>query len=161
MVMLDAGCGTGLCGVCLAKYRGRLIGVDLAPRMIGESRARGVYDELVVGEIVQELRRRSETFDLIVAADVLVYVGDLTEFFSAAAGALHEGGLLVFSVETAENGDFVLLPTQRFAHSIAYLERMAGANQLAVRMKEEAALRRDRGVDVRGYLVLMEKTSET
>ena len=156
MVMLDAGCGTGLCGMCLAKYRGRLIGIDLAPRMIGESRLRGVYDELVVGEVVEELRRRPDSVDLIAAGDLLVYLGDLTAFFGAAATALREGGILLISVEAAEIGEFVLLPTQRFAHSMPYLERMASANQLAVRMKEEAVIRRDRGKDVRGYLVLME-----
>jgi predicted TPR repeat methyltransferase len=158
MAMLDVGCGTGLCGMFLAQYRGRLVGIDLVPRMIAEARARGVYDELVLAEAVDELRRRTATVDLIVAADVLVYLGDLTDFFAAAATALRVGGALLVSVEAAQTGEFVLLPTQRFAHSMDYLQRLAGANQLAIRMEEEAVIRTDHGKDILGYLVLMEKT---
>jgi len=161
MAIIDAGCGTGLCGPWLAKCRGnggRLIGIDLSRGMIQQARARGMYDELIVGEIVEELERRQEPADLIVAADVWVYFGDLTLAFAAIAQALRPGGVLMFSVESTESEDFILLPTQRFAHSMNYLHRLASVNEMAVRVTEDVVLRQEKGRDVQGYLVLMEKT---
>jgi predicted TPR repeat methyltransferase len=157
LTILDAGCGTGLCGLWLAQYRGRLIGVDLSRGMIAKSRERHVYDELIAGEIVADLQKRNAELDLIVAADVLVYMGDLTGLFTAAAASLRAGGMFLFSVEAATEGDFTLLPTQRFAHSMSYLNRLAGANGLTVRATDQAVIRLEKGADVPGYLVLAEK----
>jgi predicted TPR repeat methyltransferase len=155
--ILDAGCGTGLCGLWLARYRGWLIGVDLSRRMMAEAQDKQVYDQLVPGDVVEELKTRPDALDLIVAADVMVYFGELGQFFAAAANALRPGGVFLFSVETAVNGDYLLLPTQRFAHSIGYLDRLADSNGFALRVKEQATLRKEEGADVRGYLVLAER----
>jgi predicted TPR repeat methyltransferase len=155
MVMLDAGCGTGLCGAWMAQYRGKLIGVDLAPLMIAKARERKVYDELVAGDIVAELGKRAGELDLVVAADVLVYLGDLTNLFGAVAGALRPGGMFAFSVEAAADGEFRLLATQRFSHSMAYLRRLAFLNGLTVNVTREAVIRQEKGEDVKGYLMLL------
>lgn len=159
LVMLDAGCGTGLCGLWMNKYRGQLIGVDLSRRMISEAQDRKAYDELVPGEVVEELEKRPEALDLIVAADVLVYFGDLNRLFTAGAAALRPGGIFLLSVEAITEGDYRLLPTQRFAHSMNYLSRLAAANGLAVRATEAAVLRLEQGTDVKGFLLLAEKTA--
>jgi predicted TPR repeat methyltransferase len=159
LTMLDAGCGTGLCGQWMAGYRGRLIGVDLSGGMIAKAQARAVYDELIVGEVVEELKKRPEALDLIVAADLLVYIGDLSRLFGAAAGALRSGGVFLLSVEACADADFMLLPTQRFAHSLDYLRRLADANGLNVQAVQEAVIRLDKGKDVRGYLLMAEKNS--
>jgi len=103
------------------------------------------------------MEKRPTSLDLIVAADVLVYIGDVARLFAAVAKALREGGVFLFSAEASPDVDFLLLPTQRFAHSLVYLQRLAGANDLAVRMIEESVLRLEKGHDVRGYLMLMEK----
>jgi predicted TPR repeat methyltransferase len=155
--MLDAGCGTGLCGLWMARYRGRLLGVDVSRRMIAEAQDKKVYDELVPGDVVEELQRRPDSLDLIVAADVMVYFGVLDQFFTAAATALRPGGAFLFSVEAAVDADYLLLPTQRFAHSLDYLNRLADSNALALRTTEHATLRQEQGNDVRGYLVLAER----
>ena len=157
LTMFDAGCGTGLCGQWLAEYRGRLVGADLSPKMIEQARSRKVYDDLIVGDIVAELEKRPRGFDVIVAGDVLVYFGDLTQLFTAAANALRPGGAFLFSVESTADADYLLRSTQRFAHSKDYLNRLASANGLAVRVIEEDRLRVEKGKDVRGYLVLAEK----
>ena len=48
--VLDAGCGTGLCGPLVAPYARRLVGVDLSARMLDAGRRRdSVYDELYQG----------------------------------------------------------------------------------------------------------------
>jgi predicted TPR repeat methyltransferase len=158
MTILDAGCGTGLCAQWLAKYRGRLIGVDLSRQMIHHAAQRTLYDELVVAELVDFLRDRPNSLDLIVAADVLLYFGDLAPFFTAAAHALRPDGLLLFSVEASPQADFALLPTQRFAHSLQYLNHLAAANRLTVESTEQATLRRESKKDVPGHLLLMRKS---
>src|SRR4051794_19501937 len=75
--VLDAGCGTGLCGPLVAPYARRLVGVDLSAGMLAEARHREVYDELVRGELTAYLRRAAGAFDVIVSADTLVYFGPL------------------------------------------------------------------------------------
>jgi predicted TPR repeat methyltransferase len=157
MAILDAGCGTGLCAQWLAPHRGRLTGVDLSPRMIAKANDRGIYDELIAGEVVSELEKRRGTLDLIVASDVLVYFGDLTHVFAATAEALRPGGVFLFSVEAGADAEFLLQPTQRFAHSMEYLQRLAASNDLIVRETEDAVLRLEKGTDVHGYLMLAEK----
>jgi predicted TPR repeat methyltransferase len=49
--VVDAGCGTGLCGPLVSPYARRLVGVDLSERMIAQARERNVYDELVKSEL--------------------------------------------------------------------------------------------------------------
>jgi predicted TPR repeat methyltransferase len=127
--------------------------------MIARAQGRELYDELIVGDVVADLQRRPGTLDLIVAADVLVYFGDLSRLFAAAAAALRPGGVFLFSVEASAGADFLLLPTHRFAHSMNYLHRLAVCSALSIRTTEEVVVRMDKGSEVRGYLVLAEKSS--
>src|SRR5271163_4949171 len=96
---LDLGCGTGLAGAALRGRVDRLEGVDLSPAMVAKARALQIYAELECGEIVAHLGRFEAAFDLIVAADVLVYLGDLAPVFAASARALAPGGLFAFTAE--------------------------------------------------------------
>src|SRR3954452_16373462 len=102
--VLDAGCGTGLCGPLVAPYARRLIGVDLSERMLAQARARNVYNELVKGELTAYLCASSMAFDAIVSADTLVYFGPLAEVAAASANALRPGGKLIFTVEELTGG---------------------------------------------------------
>ena len=99
--VLDAGCGTGLCGPLIAPYARRLVGVDLSARMLAQAQARNVYDELVKCELTAYLRDSPGAFDVIVSADTLVYFGPLQDVVAASAGRaasrrtadLHRGGI--------------------------------------------------------------------
>ena len=103
-----------------------LAGVDLSAAMIAKARERGLYDRLVVGDAAAMLDREAPGIsDLIVAADALVYVGDLAPLFAAVARALAPDGLFAFSVETCDGDGFKLEPTMRFAHSRSYVETTA------------------------------------
>ena len=94
---LDLGCGTGLCGPLLAPRTDRLIGIDLAAGMLERARALGVYDRLERAEVVAWLEATAERFDLIVSADVLVYIGDLDRLFAGARRALAPSGVFGFA----------------------------------------------------------------
>jgi predicted TPR repeat methyltransferase len=156
---LDLGCGTGLMGEALQGRVGHLAGVDLSAAMIAKARDRGIYDRLVVGDAAAMLGREPPgSSDLIVAADALVYVGDLAPLFAAVARALASDGLFAFSVETCEGDGFKLEPTMRFAHSRSYVEmtaREAGLQPLLIR---SASTRREAGADAPSLICVFGKT---
>ena len=102
--VLDAGCGTGLCGPLLAPFARRLTGLDLSPAMLAMAEGRDVYDELVTAEITVFLGGCDHTYDLIVSADTLCYFGTLEPVFAAVFGALRRGGCVAFTVEKADPG---------------------------------------------------------
>lgn len=153
--VLDLGCGTGLCGVEIRPMARRLVGVDLSPAMIAEAKRRGIYDELVNGEVIQAMRAAKSQFDLILAGDVLIYVGDLTDFLPAAAAALRPGGLLACSIEEHDGPGFFLHSEERFAHSVSYMREMATASGLQEISATKVALRRNANVDVAGWIVVL------
>jgi predicted TPR repeat methyltransferase len=124
--VLDAGCGTGLCGRLIAPYARRLVGVDLSERMLAQAEARHVYDALVKGELTTYLGGCSAAFDVIVSADTLVYFGSLAGVVAAAAVALRPGGRFIFTVEEWSNpgleAQYVLNPHGRYGHTRQYLD---------------------------------------
>jgi predicted TPR repeat methyltransferase len=155
---LDLGCGTGLMGEPLRARVDRLAGVDLSAAMIAKARERGVYDELIIGDAVAPMRERLSAFDLIVAADALVYFGDLAFLFAAVVTALTADGLFAFSVETCDGDGFRLEPTMRFAHSRAYVEATAREAGLRPLLIQSASTRRESGVDAPGLVCVAERT---
>jgi predicted TPR repeat methyltransferase len=154
---VDLGCGTGLMGEILKPWCDRLEGVDLSAKMIERARAKDVYDRLEVGDIVTFLGTAETGFDLVTAADVLVYVGDLTPIFAAVAARLRPGGLFVFSTEEGTDGDWVLERSGRYRHGHAYVERQAAAVGLAVVAHTRATIRREYRESVGGGLYITEK----
>ena len=151
---LDLGCGSGLAAPLLRPLASRLAGVDLSPRMIERAAATALYDELVVSEAVAHLRSTPVRHDLVVACDVLIYVGDLAPLFAAVTRVLAPGGVFAFTVEEghAEAG-YDLLPTLRYAHSEAYLRELARAQALRVTRCERAPLREGHGESIAGITV--------
>jgi predicted TPR repeat methyltransferase len=131
--VLDAGCGTGLCGPLIAPYARRLVGVDLSTRMLAQAKARKVYDELFKVELTAYLRDCPGSFDVIVSADTLVYFGPLQDVVVASADALRPGGRLIFTVEqlsgAGSGAGYSISHHGRYCHSREYVERvLAGAN---------------------------------
>ncbi len=155
---LDLGCGTGLAAVHLAAFGGQLTGVDLSRGMLDEAAKRGAYAELVKAEAIDFLRSHPAGFDLVFAADLLIYFGDLGPFFESAARAARPGGLLVLSAETAEVDAFRLLPSGRFAHSDAYIERLAEPH-FSVLAREVTTLRLEAARPAAGILMVLERRS--
>ncbi|MES3024870.1 MAG: tetratricopeptide repeat protein [Pseudomonadota bacterium] len=152
---LDLGCGTGLCGPFLRPYSKHLVGVDLSANMLAKARLGGCYDALVCAELGQYLSGQADTCDLVVAADVFVYIGDLGPVFGAVYDALRAGGGFCFSVEACDGADFTLRPSNRFAHSLAYVRALAARVGFEVVEAECQAGREEDGVGVMAYAVTL------
>jgi predicted TPR repeat methyltransferase len=158
--VLDAGCGTGLCGPLLAPYARRLTGVDLSEGMLLQAREKHVYDELTKTELTAYLDASADAFDLIVSADTLVYFGDLARVVAAAARALRTNGLLAFTVEHAVDAGaevrYRLELHGRYSHSRPYVEDLLTAAGLRPAIAC-AELRMESGVPVAGLVVRARK----
>lgn len=153
--ILDLGCGTGLLGVRVHPLARTLIGVDLSSNMLKIARARRIYDNLICGELVEFLQSQTRSFDLVVATDVFIYVGDLSGVFRGARGALRERGVFGFSVEASEETGFVLRDTCRYAHSVDYLRKLADQHGFACETIDRGIIRQQDGKDVVGYLAIL------
>lgn len=151
--VLDLGCGTGLAGLALSGLARRIVGLDLSPAMLAEARKRGLYADLVEGDL--ESMEFDERFDLAVAADVLNYLGDLGPTFEAIDRTLSPGGAILFSVEELSDGErFRLTDDLRYAHAGDHIRRLAAARGWIELASERAALRRQGGKPVEGLLFL-------
>lgn len=160
--ILDLGCGTGLCGALFKSWSQRLIGVDLAANMLAKAKEKNIYDTLILDENVHYLQHTPKTFDLITAADVLVYQGELEPIFQAAYKALVSNGLFAFSLEYLEDDqrDFVLQPSGRFAHSEKYIKRLAQKTHFEILSIEVLPTRRQRNNWVYGYCCIFKAIGE-
>lgn len=156
--ILDAGCGTGLCGPLVRPIADLLIGVDLSSGMIEQAKLRVVYDALKVAELTGYLLQCDATFDLVISADTLVYFGDLREVLEATASRLSPGGGLIITLESAVAGEvcetFVLRAHGRYAHAREYVEQTLATTGLQLVSLGEVSLRKQAQQPVAGYLVV-------
>ena len=157
---LDLGCGSGLCGGLLRTRAQRVEGVDLSRTMVAQARAAGSYDAVFEAELVQHLQalgERGERADLIVAADVFIYIGDLAPVFAAVAGVLTPSGVFAFTVEhEAGTSPYVLRRSLRYAHSEAGLRALAVAHGLVVRQARALVLREEQRQPVAGLVLVLQ-----
>ncbi len=155
--ILDAGCGTGLGGPLLRPYAKRLVGVDISERMLEAARARGSYDELVVGDLTSYLEGHAATYDLVTSIDTLVYFGDLAPVVAGVVNALTDSGHFVFSIERAEPAEaprgFRLNPHGRYSHTEGYVSELLKRSGLSAVTFREVVLRKEAGKPVPGYVV--------
>jgi predicted TPR repeat methyltransferase len=157
--VLDAGCGTGLCGALISGYARTLTGVDLSAGMMAQAREKKVYDELLQMELTECLRARPAAFDVIVSADTLVYFGDLDAVVSAAGDALRSEGLLIFTLERAmaeSAPDFRLETHGRYTHAQGYVERVLEAHGFEA-IIGHSDLRTEAGAPVAGLVIRARK----
>lgn len=153
-LILDVGCGTGLCGPYLRPYAAGLAGVDLSANMLELAHARGIYDQLIKAELVEFMTSCPEQQHVVVSADTLIYFGRLDAVFAAARKVLLDQGHLVFTLESHQEArDFVLHAHGRYSHSRAYVEsELARAGFGAIDI-DEAVLRFESAKPVAGWLV--------
>lgn len=157
---IDLGCGTGLMGEALAGRAGHLTGIDLSPGMLAKAQARGVYHRLMAGDLLDVLAGEPEaSTDLATAADVFIYLGDLSEVLARIARVLAPGGLAAFTVQSHDEGDAPvrLGGDARFSHSRAHVLATAAAAGLGPVSVTPAAVRRENGAGVPGLVALLRK----
>lgn len=155
--MIDLGCGTGLMAAALKDVAPHAMGVDLSPRMVEAAARTRLYDELHVGDGTAILRKEpAASADLVIAADVFVYSGDLGPVFEQAALVLKLRGLFAFSVQKALV-DWALGADLRYSHSRTYLRALATRTGFEIETLEEASTRKDNGIDVPGLVCVLSR----
>lgn len=159
--VLDLGCGTGLWGKLIRGQCQHLVGMDISAKMIEQAQTLQIYDELHCAEIVAFTEATSTTFDLVVAADVFVYFGNLAEVFAATHQCMRENGVFCFSVEllaeTPAPAEFALTTTGRYAHTDAYIRQLALQSGYKLLDSFEGVGREERGQPVRSGIYFLQR----
>jgi predicted TPR repeat methyltransferase len=164
---LDLGCGTGLVAVVLSDLPiGPLVGVDVSSHMLAHASAKQLYAELREADLMQLLAEDKTRWKLIVAADVFVYFGALSEMLAAIHSRLAPGGWFVFTVEellpdhegtVPGNGDWALGRMGRYAHCMSYVANTVREAGFAVQTLERQAVRQEADAPVAGIFVVLER----
>jgi predicted TPR repeat methyltransferase len=157
LVVLDLGCGTGLAGEVFAGMAAKIDGIDLSPAMIELARARELYRCLEIADIESSLVSGGPHYDLVLAADALVYLGDLTTVFQGVVQQLKPGGLFLFTTEASLEAEFELGPKRRWRHSESYIRRLASCSGLDVAGFVSCSPRSEGGSPVEGFAVALMK----
>jgi predicted TPR repeat methyltransferase len=164
--VMDLGCGTGLVGEAVAPHAGEIVGVDISSRMLEKARAKQVYQLLVCGEIVPVMQAElPASFDLLISADVFIYIGKLDDIAKEGRRLLRSGGLMAFSVEDIEptmlkdggqsaEPDYQLKKSGRYGQSLGYLDRLASTHGFQQIACKPAVIRMESDVPVMGHLIL-------
>lgn len=152
--VLDLGCGTGLMGEAIRSRADWLGGCDLSPAMVARAEAKGLYDWLDAAPLLTALAQHKA--DLVLAADVLVYIGELAPIFAACAASLPPNGLFAFTVQKGEAA-VSLGADLRYAHSAQHITDWALASGFALAHLADCTTRLDRGVPVPGLVCVVRK----
>jgi predicted TPR repeat methyltransferase len=157
--ILDLGCGTGLVGEAFKDLAegGRIDGVDLSPLMIAQARKRGIYGEMFEDDLETVLAASGPDYNLILAADTMIYIGALAPVLTGAAHRLKPGGYFLFTVEAKEGEGWDLPSTHRFRHSLAYIKSEAARAGLEFVASSDIKLRNEETTPVDGFAVALKK----
>jgi predicted TPR repeat methyltransferase len=159
--VLDLGCGTGLAGAAFRPVCGRLTGVDLSEAMVAKAAEKNLYDRLESADLVDFLQQeaRGETkYNLVIAADVFVYLNELSPIFTAVARLSTPGGLFAFTAESHAGAGVKLLPTLRYAYAEPHLQALLGAAGFSVPYLADTSVRSEKGRPVESLVVVAQKS---
>lgn len=155
---LDLGCGTGLCGVLLQPIVETIDGVDLSSNMLEKASARNLYATLFHADAGEHLHATDRRYDLVVAADVFIYIGDLSSVFAGVQRLLEPGGAFCFTTEMNDgDGDYALRTTLRYAHSEAFIRRLAAGHGFTIEAIDKGPVREDQQQPIPGLFVFLTK----
>jgi predicted TPR repeat methyltransferase len=155
---IDLGCGTGLAARAFAPIVEDIIGIDLSPKMIERARATGLYAELAVAEIVDGLKCMPDaSADLILAADVMVYLHDMAPLLAEVARVLASGGMFAFTAESNAGEGVMLGEGLRYSHGSSLVRALIAAAGLTLERLESASARNESGTQVAGLVVVAAK----
>jgi predicted TPR repeat methyltransferase len=165
--VLDLGCGTGLVALALADLvPGPFTGIDFSRKMLDGARAKHLYADLREGRLPDALREETATWKLIIAADVMCYIGSLREMLETVRRVLTPNGRFIFSVEEllpnhdgtmSGNGEWASGRQGRYAHTPEYVAGLADALGFHCVALAREALRDEGGDPVVGLIMVLEK----
>jgi len=157
--ILDLGCGTGLCGIYFRDLARFLVGIDLSISMLNQAKTLDGYDGLCCGNILEAIPGLNQhCFELIIAADVFVYIGDLDLIFTMINSALQNNGQLAFTIEEQDiNDTFTLQTTGRYAHSRPYIDALATKHGFTIETDDPIVPRLQNETPITGRLYVMRK----
>jgi predicted TPR repeat methyltransferase len=155
--ILDLGCGTGLCGVVFKSSAKSLIGVDLSQKMLDVAALKKCYDELIVSDITSFLSNKHAQYDLILAGDTLVYLGELDQLFKSLYQALRNQGLFIFNTEISDDSDFRMSQSGRFLHNKKYIDRVSQKEGFKIIQYQPVVTRLQHNGPVQGHLYVLQK----
>jgi len=154
----DLGCGTGLSGAALKCFCGKIRGVDISAGMLEMAAGKKIYDSLSKSEISEFLEKEESVFDLLSAADSLIYCGEIREILKNAYNALAGGGIFIFSLESFSGREYELGESGRFRHSPVYIEKLAAGLSFRIIASDRVKLRKEFGEWVEGIIFVLEKS---
>ena len=153
--VIDLGCGTGLSGKGLRDISENLTGIDLSRNMVAKARELEVYDHLIEGDIVDTLSTSTEKYDLFIALDVFIYVGELTKFFKTVRDCCNKNAFFIFSIETQVGDGYSLLKSARYSHSEEYVLKTASDGFKLIE-SQEVSLRKERDGWIDGKIFILQ-----
>lgn len=159
MRVADLGCGTGLCGHAVADMAATMVGIDLSPRMLERCRRRPCFTSLVEGAVEPWLEETPDRFDLVLAGDVLIYIGEVRPLFHGVHRVLEPGGLFAFSTETTMHPGYELRPSGRYAHCLDSVDELLAEAGLEVVSRRPAIIRVEKDTPLEGHLTLARRTA--
>ncbi len=136
-IILDAGCGAGICGSSLRIFSSKLTGVDCSPHMIREAKQFPTqsYDEFIEIDLRDHLlKTQANQYDVIASSNVMPIIGGLAPVMDGVANALTNDGYFIFTTYAlqAVEGYKFINEIARFAHSSNYIKQQAARTQLKV-----------------------------
>lgn len=158
---IDLGCGTGLAGLEFRDIADRITGIDLSPEMLNEARKKRIYDVLSVGDIVEFLNKTEEKYDLFIATDVFIYIGNLRPVFVSVQECSFGGAYFVFSTESTDENHYKLRQTGRYAHSLTYIQSLAKQYDFIVVMCQPTGIRKEGGQWIIGDVFVLKFKEKT
>jgi len=158
---VDLGCGTGLSAEAFRSRTQRIVGVDLSEKMVRRAEQKSIYDALFAEDLTGFLSRSTERYDLFLATDVLVYIGNLRPLFEAVRQRAAQSAWFLFSVERVDEGEFILRRTGRYAHSRDYIETLSQEYGFHCEAIEETVVRTENDQPIPGYNVILKLKEST
>jgi predicted TPR repeat methyltransferase len=145
--VLDAGCGTGLCGILFRTLAHQLDGVDVSYGMVEKARQRGLYDHLEIMDLIEYLNKSSSTYDLVISAGVLQFFSDMETLFAGVHKVLRNEGYFTFTVDKLDAGNRKYEVSPRsgamYLHHPDYIRNAASATNFRVIKSNEIIDRND------------------
>jgi predicted TPR repeat methyltransferase len=161
IAVLDLGCGTGLCVQSLKKILKNAVfyGVDISPKMSEKAATKNIYKKLINEDVEAYLFKHKNKYEMIIAADVFTYFGDLKKVFEGVYKSLKKDGVIVFSISELSKSDSMWKQhlSGRFLHSKKYIENLLVETGFSPAKFVPCVLRKEGKKNVNGWIILGKK----